>query len=188
MNKEILRMLRESGLSEEMKSLENCDFLAIVEYSGKIIAASGIGGIFHVPSLQVLPEFKNKGLGGKLFGLVIKEAKNRNYSFISGSRNPENINAVRLHDFYGLKPIFQIKYAPELTRDIVILTFNKRGKVVSLLLNVFNNLIGMAILVFALKIFKKILFKSFLTYPEEEFPSPDITFAIKNFKKLKQLE
>lgn len=180
----IIQKLRESGLSKEMKSLENCDFLVIIEHDEKIVGAGGIGGFFHVPSLQIHPAYMNKGLGGKIFDVVVKEAKRQKYSFIVGSRNPQNLNAVRLHDFYGLRPVFQIKYSPEFTRDVVIMDFNRRGKLVVGFLKIFNNLLGMSILVCALKILKKLLFKVLLTYPPEEFPSPDIKYAIKNFKKL----
>src|SRR5690349_16783480 len=99
-NSEIIQRLRETGLSSGMKSLENCDFLVIIEHNNKVIAASGIGGLFHVPSLQIHQDYQNKGLGGKLLSVVMDEAKKRKYSFISGSRNPDNLNAVRLHDFF----------------------------------------------------------------------------------------
>lgn len=181
---EIIKKLRESGLSKEMKSLESCNFLVIVEHNGKIVGAGGIGGFFNVPSLQIHPEYVNKGLGGKIFDVVIKEAKRRKYSFIAGSRNPQNLNAVRLHDFYGLRPVFQIKYSQHFTRDVVIMNFNRRGKLVVEFLKIFNNLLGTCVLVCALKIFRKLLFKRLLTYSPEEFPSPDIKYAIENFKKL----
>ena len=101
----IRKKLIRSGISEEMGSLENCDFLAIVENDKKIVGASGIGGIFQVLSLQIHPDYFNKGLGPKLIKMVIEEAKNRKYSYISASRNPENINAVRLHDFFKLRKL-----------------------------------------------------------------------------------
>lgn len=181
----IIKKLRDSGLSEDMKSLENCDFLAIIEHDDKIVGASGVGGLFHVPSLQIHPNYINKGLGAKLFGVVIDEAKRRGYSFLSGSRNPQNLNAVRIHNFFGMKPIFQIKYSPEFTRDVVILSFNKRGRSVENLFSIFNSFLGMTVLVILLKLFKKLFFRSLLTYPSEEFPSPSVIYAIKNFEKLK---
>ena len=181
---EIRGKLQESGITEEMGSLENCKFLAIVENKGKIVGASGIGGIFQVLSLQIHPDHFNKGLGPKLLGMVIEEAKKRKYSYISASRNPDNTNAVRLHDFFGLKKIFQIKYRPEYTRDVIILEFNKKGKMMSKFLGFFNNIVGISILVLCLKIFRKTLFKVILTYPPEEFPEPEIIFGIKNFEKV----
>lgn len=181
---EIIQRLRESGLSGEMKSLENCDFLIILEHNNKIVAASGIGGLFHVPSLQIHQDYQNRGLGGKLLNVVMEEAKKRKYSFISGSRNPENLNAVRLHDFFKLLPVFQIKYRQDFTRDVVILALNRRGKCVRGFLKIFNTLLGTAVLVISIKIFRKFLFRFLLTYPPEEFPSPDVKYAIKNFRKI----
>lgn len=179
----IIKKLRDSGLSKYMKSLENCDFLVIIEHDDKIVGASGMGGFLHVPSLQIHPNYFNKGLGAKLFGTAIEEAKRRGYSFLLGSRNPQNFNAVRIHNFFGMKPIFQIKYSPEFTRDVIILSFNKRGKAIENLLCIFNSLLGMTVLVLSLRIFKKLLFRS-LTYPPEEFPSPNVIYAIKNFEKI----
>jgi|TARA_B110000495_G_C23038048_1_gene620847 GNAT superfamily N-acetyltransferase len=184
MNDKIKKKLEESGISEEMGSLENCDFLAIVENDEKIVGASGIGGIFKVLSLQIHPNYFNKGLGPKLIAMVIEEAKNRKYSYISASRNPENINAVRLHDFFKLRRVFQIQYRPKFTRDVIILEFSNKGEMMGKFLSCFNNIVGMSILVICLKIFRKILFKFVLTYPPEEFPEPKIIYSIKKFKKI----
>jgi GNAT superfamily N-acetyltransferase len=181
---DIKNKLRKSGLSSEMGSLENCDFLVILENNDKIIGASGVGGLLHVPSLQIHPDFMNKGLGGKLFGAMINEAKKRKYPYLSGSRNPENINAVRLHDFFNLNPIFQIRYNQTFTRDVVFMEFNLKGKIVKNFLNIFNNKLGMIFFIICVKLLKNSLFKYVLTYPPDEFPDPDIKFAIKNFKKI----
>lgn len=180
----IKKSLAESRITEEMGSLQNCDFLAIVENDGRIVGASGIGGIFQVLSLQIDPDYFNKGLGPKLLEMVIEEAEKRKYSYISASRNPENVNAVRLHDFFRLRRVFQIQYRPKFIRDVIILEFNNKGKIMRKFLSCFNNIIGMSILVISLKIFRKLLFKSVLTYPPEEFPEPKIIFSIKNFKKI----
>jgi len=183
-NAEIRNQLRKSGLSTQMGSLEYCDFLVIIEHEGKIIGASGIGGLLNVISLQIHPNFLDKGLGGKLLDGALIEAKKRNYSFVAASRDPENKNAVRLHDHFGVKPVFQIKYGLNFTRDIIFLEFKSRGKIIRKFLSVFNNKIGMIFLVTMIKIFRKSLFKVLLTYPPEEFPEPDVKYAIKNFKKL----
>ena len=183
-DKEIIKKLRESRLSTEMKSLENCDFLIIIEREEKIIAASGIGGLFHVPSLQIHYDFRKRALGGKLLKETIEESKRRRYSFIAGSRNPENLEAVRLHDFFEFHTIFQVKYAPNFTRDVVIKTFNRKGKIVSKFLRIFNTLAGTIVLACILRIIKP-FFSNILTLTPEEFPNPNIIYMIKNFKKLK---
>jgi len=184
---DIKNRLRKSGLSKEMRSLENCDFLVILENDDKIIGASGVGGLFHVPSLQIHPDFMNKGLGGKLFRKTIDEAKKRKYPFLSGSRNPNNINAVRLHDFFDLNPVFQIRYNPNFTRDVVFMEFSLQGKIFRKFLNLFNNKLGMIFFIISVKLLKNLLFKYVLTYSPDEFPDPDVMFAIKNFTKIKQI-
>jgi len=176
--------LKKSGLLDEMSNLEACDFLVIAEYDKKIIGASGIGGKLHVNTLIVQDKFRNKAIGALLLKDVIKEAKKRKYSFISASRDPENINAVRLHDFFKLIPIFQVKYSEEFTRDVIFLSLNKKGDILEKLLMFFNSKFGTAILVTSIKVLKKTLFKKVLTYSPEEFPDPDICYSIKNFKKI----
>jgi len=183
-DKLIITKLRESGLSKEMKSLENCDFLIIFEQNEKIIGAGGIGGIFHVPSLQISEKYQKKGLGAIIFDKIISEAKSRKYPYLFGSRNPENYYAVKIHDHYEMKPIFQIKYKPNFTRDIVFLEFNSKGKLLKKILKIFNTKIGMSFFIIITKILKPTLFKILFTYPPEEFPDPDIVYAIKHFKKI----
>jgi len=185
-NSKIKERLTESGLLDEMSNLEACDFLVIVEHDEKIIGASGIGGKLHVNTLIVQDKFRNKAIGALLLKDVIKEAKKRKYSFITASRDPENLNAVRLHDFYKLLPIFQVKYREQFTRDVIFLSFNKKGDIIGKLLMFFNSKIGTAVLVTSMKVLKNSLFKKILTYSPEEFPEPDICFSIKNFEKIKR--
>lgn len=180
----IKERLKESTLSDEMSNLLACDFLAIIEHDKKIIGASGIGGKFHVRTLIVQDKFRNKGFGILLLKAVIEEAKKRNYSFVMASRNPNNPTLVRVHDFLNLMPIFQVQYRENFTRDVLFLSFNKKGEVFRKLLSFFNSKIGTTVLIIFIKILKKILFNSLLTYSPEEFPEPDIRFAIKNFKKI----
>jgi len=183
-NDVLIEKLRESHLLKEMKSLENCDFFAYVEHNGKIIGVNGVGGLFHVPSLQIHPNYVNRGLGVKLFAAVIEETKKRNYSFLSGSRNPENLNVVKIHNFFKLMPILQVHYRPNFVRDVVFLELNNKGKIVRKFLSLFNSKIGIFFLISTIKILRKLLFESLLTYPPDEFPTPDIRFAMKNFKKI----
>jgi len=185
---EIRKKLKKDGLLDEMSSLANCDFLAIIELNGKIIGASGVGGILHVRTLIVHNEFRNKGIGIKLLEAVIEEAKKRKYSFLTISRDPENLNLVKVHNFFGIKPVFQVKYRPDFTREVICLNFNKKGKLFGKFLQIFNTKIGMSILILSIKISKKFLFKSILTYAPEEFPDPDVLYAVKNFQKLNKLD
>jgi len=182
-NKNIIEQLRKSGLSQQMKSLESCDFLVIEEKEGKIAGAGGIGGLFHVPSLQIDSKFQGQGIGKILFDAMIKEAKKRNYSFLAGSRNPENTRVIKIEDKIGFFPVFRIHYSQQMTRDVVITLLNPKGRIVEKFLRIFNNIIGISLLAVILKILKP-LFKLVLTYPPEEFPDPSILHIIKNFEKI----
>ncbi|MCH7771972.1 MAG: GNAT family N-acetyltransferase [Bacteroidetes bacterium] len=182
-DKHIIQELRKSGLSKEMESLENCSFLVIEERNEKIIGAGGVGGIFNIPSLQIDVKYQGQGIGKILLGEIIHEAKKRGYSFISGSRDPENSRAIKLHDFYGFKPIFRAHYSPDFVRDVIILILRPRGKIVESFFRFFNNLVGTTLLSIVLKIAKS-LFPLMLTYPTEKYPDASIKCMIKNFEKL----
>ena len=129
--------LLESGLLNEMSNLEECDFLVIAEHNGKIIGASGVGGKIHVNTLIIQEKFRNKGIGALLLKDIINESKKRNYPFLIASRDPENMNAVRLHDYFELKPIFQIAYSTNFTRDVIFRSFSKKGDIIKKLLYTF---------------------------------------------------
>ena len=179
----IIGRLRESGLSKQMKSLEHCKFLVVEEDGGEMIGACGVGGLLNVPSLQIADRHQGKGMGKRLLGEMLKEADRRGYSFISGSRNPENAPAIRLHDFFGFRPIFRIRYAPDITRDVIILVMQQRGRLVSAFFRLFNNLAGMAVLALVLKAAKP-LATGVLTLEPGEFPDPSVSCMLRNFCRL----
>ena len=184
-DQEITNRLRESGLLDEMSNLLECDFLVIAEHESKIIGASGIGGRMHVNTLIVQDKFRNKGVGAFLLKDVIEECKKRDYPFIIASRDPENLNVVKLHDHFELIPIFQVAYNIDFTRDVIFRSFTRKGDIIRKILTIFNSKIGSTILIISLKILKKLLFKKILTYTPEEFPDPDVGYSINNFKKIK---
>ena len=66
-DKNIITKLRESGISNEMKSLELCDWLIIHEDQNRIIGAVGVATTFHITQLQILPKYQMKGLGPLIF-------------------------------------------------------------------------------------------------------------------------
>lgn len=184
MNQDLITRLRKSTVSKRMKSLEYCKFLVIEEENGEIVGASGIGGILNVHSIQLLEKAQGRGLGKTLFEKNIDEARKRGYSFIMVSRDPQNMPIVKLHDFFGFKPCFRIHYTHEMTRESLILVLKNKAKILKFFLSFFNTRIGSVILVVFLKMTKSSLFKKLLTYPPEEFPDPDVMYAIKNFEKI----
>jgi GNAT superfamily N-acetyltransferase len=183
-NKDIIKKLRDSGLSIKMKPLEDCDFLVIAEHEGKLIGACGIGGLFHVISIQIDDKYQNRGIGIKLLDSTIKESKKRNYSFLLHTTNTKNYNSLKILGFFGISTDFRINYSPGFTRDIGILKLRKRGKIIHNIMKAFNNKISMIILVTFIKIFRRLLFKFILTFNSEDYPAPNIIYAIKNFQKI----
>ena len=181
---DIKSKLQKSGLSKDMISLEHCDFLVIEEREDKIIGAGGLGGFLNVPSLQIDENHRGEKLGKKLLDATIEETKKRGYSFISGSRNPENSVAIKLHDFYGFKRIFRIHYSPGIVRDVIILVLTPKGKIVEKFFSIFNTLMGTIVFSIFIKITKP-LFPKLFTLSPDEFPDISILHMIRNFEKLK---
>ena len=179
----IIKELRKCDISTKMRSLESCEWVVLAEIDKKIIGASGVGGLFNLTSIQILKEIKGIGLGGLLQREMINESKNRGYSFITGMINPENKQSMSLHDGFGFKTIFRIHYSPEIIQDVIIFTFNRRGKIVKSFLGIFNNILGMSILACLLKIFKT-MFPKIINYNEKKIPNPDVKHIIKNFEKI----
>ena len=180
---EIIKELRHSGISKEMRSLESSDWLVLAEVDKKTAGASGPGGLFNFNHIQVMEKFQNKGLGVLLAREVINESRKRGYSFITGMINPENKQSISLHNKLGYKTIFRIHYSPEIIQDVIIFTFNRRGKIVKSFLGIFNNILGMSILACLLKIFKSI-FPLIINYNEKIIPDANLTYIIKNFEKI----
>ena len=180
---EIIKELRRSGISKEMRSLESSDWMVLAEIDKKIIGASGVGGLFYLTNIQILKEIKGIGLGGLLQREMINESKKRGYSFITGMINPANKQSMSLHDGFGFKTIFRIHYSPEIIQDVIIFTLNRRGKIVKSFFGIFNNILGMSILACLLKIFK-VFFPLMINYNEKIIPDANLTYILKNFEKL----
>lgn len=181
--KNIINELKKSKISTGMSSLEACNFLLIMEEEGKMIGAAGIGGLFNVPSVQVHSDYQGKGIGTNLLVELINEAKHRGYSFICGSRDPENYRVIKIEDKLGFYSIFRMHYSPKITRDGVITVFRFKGKIVAKSLCFFNSKFGTMILALILKIGKS-FFRNAFTLSPEEYPDPDIMYMIRNFQKI----
>ena len=179
---EIIKELRRSGISKEMRSLESSDWMVLAEIDKKIIGASGVGGLFNLTSIQILKEIKGIGLGGLLQREMINESKKRGYSFITGMIDPANKQSM-FHYKLGWEAIFRIHFSSEIIQDVTIFTFNRRGKIVKSFLGIFNNILGMSILACLLKIFKSI-FPLIINYNEKIIPDANLTYIIKNFEKI----
>ena len=179
----IIEKLRTSGISEQMKTLESSDWLVIDENNEDITGAAGMGGIFHVSSIQVNQNFRGRGLGMMLQGKLIQEAKRRGFSFVTVFIDPRNQTSVKLHDSFNYSTIFRIHYSDEIIQDVRIIIFKPSGKIIKKFLSCFNSKIGIFFLACTLKATKP-LFKKVLSYNEENIPSPSIKTIVSKFEKL----
>ena len=182
-NDSIIKNLRNSGISKLMKSLESCDWLAIEENNDRIIGAAGMGGFFHVSSIQIIEEFQNKGIGKKLQKELIDESRRRGYSFVMVLFNPSNIPSANLHTSLGYKKIFRIKYSENYINDVNIIIFRGVGNFLHSILKIFNSKTGMFFLACCLKILKP-LFRRLIAYDENDLPSPSVRWIVRNFEKI----
>ena len=53
----IVQKLRRSDASMQIRTLESADWIVIDENDDKIIGAAGMGGLFHVSSIQIFWKF-----------------------------------------------------------------------------------------------------------------------------------
>jgi len=182
-DRKIVQKLRRSDASMKIRTLESADWIVIDENDDKIIGAAGMGGLFHVSSIQIDKNFRGKGIGKILQGELIKEANRRGFSFVTVFIEPQNEASVKLHSFFNYDTVFRIHYSNEKILDVKIIVLRPMGKIIKKFLSCFNSKIGIFFLACALKITKP-LFRKVLSYNEENAPSPSIKTIIKNFQKI----
>ena len=179
----IIQKLRGSDTSMQIRTLESADWIVMDEKNDKIVGAVGMGGLFHVSSIQIDKNFRGKGIGRMLQGELIKEAGRRGFSFVTVFVEPQNEASVKLHSFFNYDTVFRIHYSNEKILDVKIIILRPMGKIIKKFLSCFNSKIGIFFLACTLKITKP-LFKKVLSYNEENAPSPSIKTIIKNFQKI----
>ena len=179
----IIQKLRGSDTSMQIRTLESADWIVMDEKNDKIVGAVGMGGLFHVSSIQIDKNFRGKGIGRMLQGELIKEAGRRGFSFVTVFIEPQNEASVKLHSFFNYDAVFRIHYSNEKILDVKIIILKPMGKIIKKFLSCFNSKIGIFFLACTLKITKP-LFKKVLSYNEENTPSPSIKTIIKNFQKI----
>ena len=179
----IIKKLRGSDTSMQIRTLESADWIVMDEKNDKIVGAVGMGGLFHVSSIQIDKNFRGKGIGRMLQGELIKEAGRRGFSFVTVFVEPQNEASVKLHSFFNYDTVFRIHYSNEKILDVKIIILKPMGKIIKKFLSCFNSKIGIFFLACTLKITKP-LFKKVLSYNEENTPSPSIKTIIKNFQKI----
>ena len=182
-NVEIIKQLQFFNISTKMRSLESSDWIVYEQIDDKIMGAAGMGGLFHSSSINVHEKFRGKGLGKKIQIELVKEAKRKNFSFVTVFVDSRNAASQKMHDEVGYKTIFRIHYSNEIIQDVKIIILKKRGIIIEKFLKCFNTKIGIFFLGCSLKIFKN-YFNNVIGYDEEKIPIPSIKHIIQNFEKI----
>ena len=184
-DKNIITKLRESGMSDEMESLELCDWLIIHEYENKIIGACGTNTIFHITHNQVIPKYHMKGIGPLIFKEMVNEAKKRNYSFLSTYQMADNYVSTKQHELFDMSLMFRIHLSKEKTMDVRFVAWNRKGKIIEKFFRFFNSWFGMLTLACALKISKP-LYPKILGHVTDEpaLKNASVIKIMKNFTRI----
>ena len=121
---EIIKQLQFFNISTKMRSLESSDWIVYEQIDDKIMGAAGMGGLFHSSSINVHEKFRGKGLGKKIQIELVKEAKRKNFSFVTVFVDSRNASSQKMHDEVGYKTIFRIHYSNEIIQDVKIIILN----------------------------------------------------------------
>ena len=199
-DKKIITKLRESGISDEMKSLELCDWLVIHEEEGKVVGAGASNGIFHETMVQIIKNFRSQGIGSRIYTEIVKEVKKRNYScltvvLVSDPSKKRDEQEVRLKKLINhnkrshgdnLSLVLRIHFSKEKILHIYFVAWNKKGKIIEKFFRFFNSWFGMLILACVLKISKPLYPKLLGHFVDDGqyVLKPSITWIMKNFTKI----
>ena len=198
-DKKIITKLRESGISDEMKSLELCDWLVIHEEEGKVVGAGASNGIFHETMVQIIKNFRSQGIGSRIYTEIVKEVKKRNYScstvvlvsYPSKKRDEQEVRLKKLINYskmqFGdnLSLVLRIHFSEEKILHIYFVAWNKKGKIIEKFFRFFNSWFGMLTLACALKISKP-LYPKILGHVTDEpaLKNASVIKIMKNFTKI----
>jgi len=182
---EIKDNLKKSNFSPD--HLDNClnsRFLSIEKNNSKIIASCFVGGMLNFNGIEILEEFRGKGLGKKLLNEIVSECKRKNLPFITGVFKSGNIVSIKAHTNIGYKPTFTCYYNKTIGREIfIILPFNKKGKIIGNFCKVFNTRIGNAIFAISFFLLNPFL-KNIMTFTGDTMPKIDLSYSLRNFEKV----
>lgn len=183
--KEIKESLRKSNFTPLF--LDNClnsKFLAIEKDQDRIVGICFVGGILNSNGIEVDEEIRGKGIGKKLLNDVIEECKKRNISFMTGVFKPSNIVSIKTHTKIGYIPLFTFHYNKAEGKEIVvILPFNKKGRIIMNLLKIFNTRIGNILFAIILILLRSAL-KNLIAFSNDKMPKIDFLYSIKNFERV----
>lgn len=184
-NEEIKAKLKKSGFSQNF--LDNClnsKFLAIEEKNSMIIGGCFVGGLLNSNGIEILEEFRGKGLGKKFLKEILDECKERKISFLTGVFKPSNAVSIKMHTQIGYTPLFTFFYNPTEGKEIIVmLTFNKKGFFLMKLFRIFNTKVGNFLFAVLFKSFHPFL-KNLIAFSSNIMPQMDFSYSVNNFEKV----
>jgi GNAT superfamily N-acetyltransferase len=182
---EIKEKLLSSNFSKRF--LDNCfnsNFLAIELNNKKIIGVGFVGGILNSYGIEIIEEFRGKGIGKKLLNEINNKCKKEKFSFLTGVFKPTNTNSVKMHMSVGYVPLFTFYYNTTEGAEIpVILPFNKKGLFLIKLFKICNTRFGNFLFALILSFLQPFL-KNLIAFSNNEMPKLDLKYCISNFEKV----
>ena len=182
---EIKEKLLSSNFSKRF--LDNCfnsNFLAIELNNKKIIGVGFVGGILNSYGIEIIEEFRGKGIGKKLLNEINNKCKKEKFSFLTGVFKPTNTNSVKMHMKVGYVPLFTFYYNKIEGAEIpVILPFNKKGLFLIKLFKICNTRFGNFLFALILSFLQPFL-KNLITFSNNEMPKLDLKYCMTNFEKV----
>lgn len=159
----------------------NSNFLIVQKENDSIIGAGFIGGMFHSYGLEILEEYRGKGLGKKILYETVKECKKRNFSVITGVWKQINLAPIEMHMKIGFVPVFNLHYNEKEGREIiVIMPLNKKGQLFVKLCKIFDSKLGNLIFAIFFKLMTPFL-KSLIAFSGDTISPISISSCFKNY-------
>lgn len=167
--------------------LDNClnsKFLAIEEYDSRIVGACFVGGILNSNGIEILDNFRGKGLGKKFLNEVLEECKKRKIPFLTGVFKPSNIVSIQMHLKIGYKPLFTFHYNKLEGKEVVVmLPLSQKGSFLMHLLRIFNTKLGNFIFAILLILLRPFL-SNLIAFSSSKMPKVDFFYSIRNFESV----
>jgi len=170
--------------------LDNCinsKFLVAEIMDEQIVGACFVGGILNSNGIEIAKSHRGKRLGTKLLNELFDYCNKQNIPFLTGVFKPSNAISIHAHMKIGYIPLFAVYYNEEEGMEIVvILPFNKKGKLLTKLLRIFNTKIGNFFFVLSFKILSP-FFKQLIAFDEKNMPKMEFGKSIQKFQKVEKL-
>lgn len=187
-NEELKQKLQENNFSPLfLNNCYNSKFLSIYEVNSRIVGVACVGGIMNHYGIELKNEYYGRGLWRKLFNEIFSESQNRNISFLTGVYKTTNLISIKIQTSLGFVPIFSVDYSKDEGKEIVIiLPFNRKGKLVANFMKIFNTKLGNVCFSLFFIICKPFL-KNIIGLSGDTMPKIDLWYSLCNFEKVKSI-